>query len=84
MAFTTSPFAAIILGREIHLVPDLLDLDRRASFEKAGEMLLDDIGGGSPPRSSPRADVPSSASISTTSVPSTLMPKLCRDWRYSG
>ncbi|MNE13287.1 hypothetical protein D3C80_1061170 [compost metagenome] len=38
--------AAVILGREIHLVPDLLDLGRIAPFQEAGQVLLDDIGGG--------------------------------------
>ena len=39
------PLAAVILGGEVHLVPDLLDVGRVAPFEEAGEMLLDDVGG---------------------------------------
>jgi len=38
----------------------------------------------SPPVVIAKPTVPSSASISTTSVPRTLMPNDCRDWRYSG
>jgi hypothetical protein len=38
--------AAIILGGEVHLVPDLLDLGGIAAFQEAGQMLLDDVGGG--------------------------------------
>ena len=38
----------------------------------------------SPPVVTANPTVPSSASISTTRVPSTLMPKDWRDCRYSG
>ncbi|MNX99419.1 hypothetical protein D3C86_1318650 [compost metagenome] len=38
--------AAVILGREIHLVPDLLDLGRIAPLQETGQVFFDDIGGG--------------------------------------
>ena len=38
--------ATIILGREVHLVPDLLVFGRAPALEKAGEVLLDDVAGG--------------------------------------
>jgi len=40
--------------------------------------------GDQPPVVTEKPTVPSLASISTTRVPSTFRPKLCRLWRYSG
>ena len=67
--------AAVEERREVHLVPHLLDVGDQLALEEAGQVRSTIHAPSSPPVVTAKPTVPSSASTSTTSEPSTLMPK---------